>query len=161
MREGFLLFVSFREISFTAYSSSEITQTYLKLSSAKLLLNSPGNAPRFMCQKSIQLYGFPNNKCCTDYLDSCAKIYAKTIWNMQQEQLLEIRASFPRKLCPKIGLYSPRNSCQICTDCTEFHPEINASSCLGFCASKCLYGSLGMCANLLKTLTVVSLDFCA
>jgi hypothetical protein len=29
VREGFLLFVSFREISFTAYSSSEITQTYL------------------------------------------------------------------------------------------------------------------------------------
>jgi hypothetical protein len=45
VKEGFLLFVSFREISFTAYSSSKITQTYLRVSSTKLLMNSPRNAP--------------------------------------------------------------------------------------------------------------------
>jgi len=101
VREGFLLFVSLREISFTAYSSSKITQTYLRLSSTKILLNTPRNAPRFLCQKSVQLYSCPNNECCTECLDSCANIFAKTVRNMQQEQL-KIHACSPRKLCPKL-----------------------------------------------------------
>jgi hypothetical protein len=132
VREGFLLFMSFREISFTTYSSSEITKTYLRLSSAKILLNSPGKAPQFLCHNSIQLYGCPNNKCCTDCLGFYAKfllrLYRICSRNSSSKTvpfLLENCVVQPSKIVPIIY-----------TDSTEFHLEINDSRCLDFCANK-------------------------
>jgi hypothetical protein len=131
VREGFLLFVSFREISFIAYSSSEITQTYLRLSSTKILLNSPRKAPRFLCQKSIQLYDYPNNKCCTD----CLGFYAKFLLRMYgicSRNNSSKTMPFLLENSAKIELYNPRNSCQ---DLYGLY-EINDSRCLNFYANK-------------------------
>jgi hypothetical protein len=97
-----------------------LSQTFIR----KILLNSPGKCSSISVpeirttvrlSQQLMLYGLSRFSC---------QISAKTVRNMQQEQLLEN------------VLYDPRNSCQNCTDCTETHPEIYDSRCLDFCANK-------------------------
>jgi hypothetical protein len=113
VREGFLLFVSFREILLQHIHLQKNTQTYLRLFlQQRLLLNSPEDAPRFLSQKSVQLYGCPSNKCCTACLEICAKISVMTVWNTQQNGTSKLVPTSSKKHAQKSGLYGPRNLCK-------------------------------------------------
>ena len=149
VREGFLLFMSFWEISFTTYSSSEIYTNLFGLSFAKILLNSPGKCSSISVleirttvrlSQQLMLYGLSQNSCQNS---------AKTIRKTQHEQLLVNRVVRPSKFVPN------------CTDCTEIHSKIYYSSYLDFCENKCCTAALECVPILSKNTAVVHLYLCA
>ena len=149
VREGFLLFMSFWEISFTAYSSSEIYTNLSGLSFAKILQNSPGKCSSISIpeirttvrlSQQLMLYGLSQNLCQNS---------AKTVQKTQHEQLLVNHVVRPSKFMPN------------CTDCTEIHSEIYYNSYLNFCANKCCTAALECMPILSEIAAAVLLDFCA
>ena len=146
VREGFLLLLSFWEISFTAYSSSEIYTNLFGLSFAKILLNSPGKCSSISVpeirtivrlSQQLMLYGLSRNSCQNS---------AKTIRKTQHEQLLVNRVVRPSKFMP---------------NCTEMHSKNYYSNYLNFWANKCCTKTLECVPILSEIAAIFLLNFCA
>jgi hypothetical protein len=139
VREGILLLVSFKEISFTSYSSSENTQIYLRLFfSKKIILNSPRITPWSLSQKSVQLYGIPNNKCCTNYLEICANSL-NFLYGIHTRTIPQNSCQISSKTVPKkSGLYGPQNFVPSPYRLYRFSlQKIMTNRYLDLCANKC------------------------
>jgi hypothetical protein len=140
---GIFIIQSFREKFF--YSSlifSKNSQTYLRNFLSKTPSEQPQTAAQFLCQKSVLLYGCHSINYCMDCLEICAQ---------------NSRNSCPEKQNCTALVFCVNG----CTDYTEISSEKHDQQSLQFLCKENQYGSLGMCANLLRNFVVVPLDFCA
>ena len=158
----FLLFVSLREILLQHIHLQKNTQTYLSLIlSAKTPSEQSGMSSSISVPKIRTLYGFPNNKCCTDFLDFCAKNSAKTVRKNQQENTLKLVPTSSKNVPKIFGLYGPWFLCKSVWIVWISSPRKNVPSrLLEICANKSCVTTLG-CVPTHSEFAAAVLDFCA